>query len=48
MQAQFERMTAAGQEGTPVGNFEAAHAAVNDATDLNGLINAFQNGTRTN
>lgn len=48
MQAQYERMTQAGQEGQPLGNFEAAHAAVNDATDLNGLIQAFQNGTRTN
>lgn len=47
MQAQFERMTQAGQDGAPLGNFEAAHAAVNDATDLSGLIAAFQNGART-
>ena len=44
MQAQFERMTQAGTDGVPVGNFEAAQAAVNDANDLQGLINAFQNG----
>lgn len=44
MQAQFERMSQAGTDGTPVGNFEAAQAAVHDATDINGLIAAFQNG----
>ena len=48
MQAQFERMSQAGSDGIPVGNFEAAQAAVNDANDLSGLIAAFQNGTRTN
>lgn len=44
MQAQFERFTQAGQDGTPVGNVEAAQAAVNDATDVSSLIAAFQNG----
>lgn len=44
MQAQFERMTQMGNEGVPVGNVEAAQAAVNDANDLAGLLNAFQNG----
>jgi hypothetical protein len=44
MQAQYERMNAAGSEGTPLGNVEAAQAAVNDATDVNALINAFKNG----
>lgn len=44
MQAQYERMSQAGQDGVPVGNVEAAQAAVNDATDLDGLLNAFKNG----
>jgi hypothetical protein len=44
MQAQYERMSQAGQDGVPVGNVEAAQAAVNDANDIQGLINAFQNG----
>jgi len=43
MQAQFERLNGAGNDGTPVGNVEAAQAAVNDATDLKGLINSFTN-----
>lgn len=45
MQAQFERMTQAGSEGVPVGNFEAAQAAINDASDPQALINAFKNMT---
>lgn len=45
MQAQYERFTQAGQNGAPVGNVEAAQAAVNDATDLQGLLNAFKNGS---
>jgi hypothetical protein len=44
MQAQFERLSQAGSEGSPLGNVEAAQAAVNDATDIQGLLNAFQNG----
>lgn len=43
MQAQYERLSQAGQDGVPVGNVEAAQAAVNDATDLQGIINSFQN-----
>ena len=43
MQAQFERLSQAGNEGAPIGNVEAAQAAVNDATDIQGLINSFQN-----
>lgn len=43
MQAQFERMNQAGQDGAPLGNVEAAQAAVNDATDLQGLLNSFKN-----
>lgn len=45
MQAQYERFSQAGQDGAPVGNVEAAQAAVNDANDISGLIAAFQNGT---
>lgn len=40
-QAQYQRMTEAGQHGTPVGNVEAALAAVGDASDMNSLIAAF-------
>lgn len=47
-QAQFQRMTEAGQQGTPMGNLDAAYAAVGDATDINSLIAGFQNATRTN
>lgn len=43
MQAQFERLNQAGSEGNPVGNVEAAQAAVNDANDPQALINAFRN-----
>jgi hypothetical protein len=43
MQAQYERLSQAGQDGVPAGNVEAAHAAVNDATDINGIINSFKN-----
>ncbi len=47
-QAQFQRMTEAGQHGTPMGNLDAAYAAVGDATDIQSLIAGFQNATRTN
>lgn len=40
MQAQFERFTEAGQSGQPVGNFEAAEAAVGSASDINAIIAA--------
>lgn len=43
MQAQYERLNQAGSEGSPVGNVEAAQAAVNDANDPQALINAFRN-----
>lgn len=43
MQAQYERLSQAGSEGIPVGNVEAAQAAVNDANDPQALINAFRN-----
>lgn len=39
---QYQRMTEAGQHGVPLGNMDAAFAAVNDATDTNALIAAFQ------
>ena len=42
MQAQFERLSQAGSDGHPLGNVEAAQAAVNDATDLQGLISSFK------
>lgn len=43
MQAQYERLSQAGSEGIPVGNVEAAQAAINDATNEQALINAFRN-----
>jgi len=43
MQAQFERMSQAGNDGAALGNVEAAQAAVNDANDVQALINSFRN-----
>lgn len=43
-QAALQRMTAAGQNGTPMGNVEAAQSGVNSATNIEDLIAAFQNG----
>lgn len=40
--AQFQRMQEAGTQGVPLGNVEAAAGRVNDATDIQGLINAFK------
>jgi hypothetical protein len=40
--AQFQRMTEAGQMGTPLGSMEQAQANVNDATDLSALIEAMK------
>jgi hypothetical protein len=45
--AQYQRMTEAGQSGTPVTSTEAAFQAVGNATDINDLIAQFQNATRT-
>lgn len=42
MQAQFERLSQAGSDGQPLGNVEAAQAAVNDANDVQALINSFK------
>lgn len=39
--AQFQRLNEAGQSGTPLGSMELAQAGVNDATDIQGLINNF-------
>ena len=43
MQAQFQRMSQAGADGQALGNVEAAHAAVNDANDVQAIINSFKN-----
>ncbi len=40
LQQQMDAFTQAGQQGTPLGTVEQAHANVNDATDLQGLIDA--------
>lgn len=45
--AQYQRMTEAGQHGTPITTTEAAFQAVGNATDINDLIAQFQNATRT-
>lgn len=41
-QQQFEQISQAGQGATPLGNFQAAEAAVGTAGNLNDLIAAFQ------
>jgi hypothetical protein len=41
MQAQFERMSEAGQGGNPTGNFDAANAAIGDASSNADIIAAF-------
>ena len=41
MQAQFQRLSEAGQAGQPTGNMEAAQASVGNASDINGIIEAF-------
>lgn len=40
-QAQYQRMTEAGQQGVPLGNMDAAFAAVGDANNINDLIAGF-------
>ena len=42
VQHQLQSMTEAGQQGTPLGNFEAAASRVGDANDLAGLLSAWQ------
>lgn len=38
---QLQQMQEAGQQGQPLGNFEAAAGRLNDATDIQGLISAW-------
>lgn len=40
-QQQFQQMTEAGQGGAPVGNFQAAEAAIGNADSIESLIAAF-------
>lgn len=44
-QDQFQRMTQAGADGVPMGNIEAAAAAVGSATSLEDLMNVYKNGS---
>jgi len=46
MQAQFERMSQAGIEGAPQGNFEAAQSEVGNASNVNDIIAAMQRAQR--
>jgi len=41
-QAQLQAMNNAGQQGTPLGNAEAAEARVNDANSIKDLVSAWQ------
>lgn len=47
-QQQFQQMTEAGQNGVPLGNFQAAEAAVGTATDLSSLIAAMNAANQHN
>jgi hypothetical protein len=42
MQAQLQQMNNAGQQGTPLGNAEAAVGRVNDANSIQDLLSAWQ------
>jgi hypothetical protein len=46
MQAQFERISQAGQEGTPQGNFEAASSELGNASNVSDIIAAMQRAQR--
>lgn len=46
VQEQFQRMTEAGQSGTPTGNMDAAQASIGDASNINDLIAAFDRMNR--
>jgi hypothetical protein len=48
VQQQYQQMNEAGQSGTPLGNFEAAGAAVSQANDLNSLIAAMAQANNLN
>lgn len=41
--SQLQTMNEFGQQGTPLGNAEAAAARIGDATDIQGLLSAWQN-----
>ncbi len=43
VQQQLQGMNNAGQEGTPLGNADAALGRIGDATDIAGLLSAWQN-----
>lgn len=43
-QAAMQRMSSAGSEGVPMGNFEAAASAVSSANSIDELIAGFQKG----
>lgn len=47
-QQQFEQMTQAGSEGTPLGNFQAAEAAVGSSNDIESLIAAMNAASQHN
>jgi hypothetical protein len=47
-QQQFQQMTEAGQNGVPLGNFQAAEAAVGTANDLSSLIAAMNAANQHN
>ena len=47
-QQQFQQMTEAGQSGVPLGNFQAAQAAVGTANDLTSLIAAMNAASQHN
>ncbi len=47
-QQQFQQMTEAGQNGVPLGNFQAAEAAVGSANDLDSLIAAMNAANQHN
>jgi len=46
MQAQFQRLTEAGQQGTPQGNFEAAQSELGNASSLQDIIAAMERAQR--
>lgn len=46
MQSQFQRMTEAGQNGTPTGNMEAAQASIGNASTNADIIAAFERMNR--
>jgi hypothetical protein len=45
-QAAVQQFIEAGQSGQPITNYEAAESAISSASDINALIQAFQQGAR--